>query len=451
MKKASVIGSGLVGSMLALFLAKRNYEVKVYERRPDMRKQKLAGGRSINLALSDRGLKALNKLGLAEEVKKMTIPMHGRMVHSIDGSLSYQPYGKEGQYINSISRGGLNELLMTEAEKYPNVQYFFEHKSTDVDFKTNEVVIEAAGKNIKTESDLVFGTDGAFSAVRNAMMKTERFNYSQQYLPHSYKELNMQPHANGNWKMEKNALHIWPRKSFMLIALPNLDGSFTCTLFLAHEGDISFANLQTETQVTAFFQQYFPDTIELMPNYLEEFFSNPTSSLVTVKCFPWTANNKICLLGDAAHAIVPFYGQGMNCGFEDCDVLDELIDTHNENWTEILQQFQTLRKPDGDAIADLALRNFIEMRDLVADENFLTRKKIEKAMHERHPQDFVPLYSLVTFGHTRYSEALRLGQLHDTFFSQKENLKQVAATLEQPETLQLLDSWVEALKAIGNK
>lgn len=446
MKKASVIGSGLVGSMLALFLAKRNYEVKVYERRPDMRKQKIDGGRSINLALSDRGLKALNKLGLAEEVKKMTIPMHGRMVHGIDGSLNYQPYGKEGQYINSISRGGLNELLINEAEKHNNVQYFFEHKSTDVDFKTNEVVIEAAGKNIKTESDLVFGTDGAFSAVRNALMKTERFNYSQQYLPHSYKELNMQPDANGNWKMEKNALHIWPRKSFMLIALPNLNGSFTCTLFLAHEGDISFANLQTEAQVSVFFQEYFPDTIQLMPNYLEEFFGNPTSSLVTVKCFPWTANNKICLLGDAAHAIVPFYGQGMNCGFEDCDVLDDLINTYNEDWTTILQQFQTLRKPDGDAIADLALRNFIEMRDLVADENFLTRKKVEKAMHERYPQDFVPLYSLVTFGHTRYSEALRLGQLHDTFFSQKENLKQVAATLDTPEALQVLDSWVEELK-----
>jgi kynurenine 3-monooxygenase len=449
MKKASVIGSGLVGSMLALFLAKRNYEVKVYERRPDMRKQKIDGGRSINLALSDRGLKALNKLGLATEVKKMTIPMHGRMVHGIDGSLNYQPYGKEGQYINSISRGGLNELLINEAEKHNNVQFFFEHKSIDVDFKTNEVVIEAAGKNIKTESDLVFGADGAFSAVRNALMKTERFNYSQQYLPHSYKELNMQPDANGNWKMEKNALHIWPRKSFMLIALPNLDGSFTCTLFLAHEGDISFANLQTEAQVTAFFQEYFPDTIELMPNYLEEFFGNPIASLVTVKCFPWTANNKICLLGDAAHAIVPFYGQGMNCGFEDCDVLDDLIDSYQEDWTTILQQFQTLRKPDGDAIADLALRNFIEMRDLVADENFLIRKKIEKAMHERHPEDFVPLYSLVTFGHTRYSEALRLGQLHDTFFSQKENLKTLAETLDTPETLQVLDSWVAALKKLS--
>jgi len=448
MKNVSVIGSGLVGSMLALYLAKKNYNVKVYERRPDMRKQKTDGGRSINLALSDRGLKALNKLGLEAEVRKMAIPMHGRMIHGIDGSLNYQPYGKEGQFINSISRGGLNELLMNEAEKFPNVQFLFEHKSVDVDFKLNEVLVEYHDTKIKTQSDLIFGTDGAFSAVRNAMMKTERFNYSQEYLPHSYKELNMQPDSTGNWKMEKNALHIWPRKSFMLIALPNLDGSFTCTLFLAHEGAVSFQALQTEEQVTQFFKENFPDTIELMPNYIEEFFGNPTSSLVTVRCFPWTANNKICLLGDAAHAIVPFYGQGMNCGFEDCGVLDDLMNKYAENHTEILHQFETLRKPDGDAIAALALRNFIEMRDLVADENFLTRKKIEKVMHERHPQHFTPLYSLVTFGHTRYSEAQRLGQLHDIFFSQKNNLKEIAATLDKAETLQIIDGWVEELIGI---
>jgi len=452
MKNITIIGSGLVGSLLSIYMAKRNYKVNVYERRLDMRKQKVDAGRSINLALSDRGLKALHKIGLEDEVRKMTIPMHGRMVHALDGTTNFQPYGKEGQFINSISRGGLNELLMNEAEKYTNTKLHFEHRSLEVDFKTNEVIIEKPGTGnqaLSTQSDIVFGTDGAFSAVRTSLTKTDRFNYSQDYLLHGYKELSIPPDANGKWKMEKNALHIWPRKSFMLIALPNLDGSFTVTLFLAFEGEYAFEHLQTPKAARAFFEIHFADALALMPHFEDEFFTNPTSSLATFRCYPWVYGNKICLLGDAAHGVVPFYGQGMNCGFEDCDVLDDLIDKHSDNWNNILPEFQQLRKPDADAIANLALRNFIEMRDLVADENFLTRKKIEKAMHERHPEKFVPLYSLVSFGHTRYSEAQRLGQLHDTFFSRQTNLKQIAATLHQPETQQRLDAWVEEINRLS--
>jgi kynurenine 3-monooxygenase len=440
----------LVGSLLAIYLAKRNYNITVYERRPDMRKQQVEAGRSINLALSDRGLKALHKVGLEQEVKKMTIPMHGRMVHAEDGSTNFQSYGKEGQFINSISRGGLNELLMNEAEKYDNVKFFFEHRSQEIDFKSNEIIIENHLSSDTrppslTKSDLIFGTDGAFSSVRTSLTKTDRFNYSQDYLEHGYKELSIPPAANGNWQIEKNALHIWPRKSFMLIALPNLDGSFTVTLFLAFNGEYSFDKLNTEKETIAFFEKHFADALKLMPDFSKDFLSNPTSSLATFKCYPWVYQNKICLLGDAAHGVVPFYGQGMNCGFEDCDVLDDLIEQHNEDWNLILPEFQQLRKPDADAIADLALRNFIEMRDLVADENYLVRRKIEKAMHERHPDKFIPLYSLVTFGHTRYSEALRLSKLYDSFFSKQKNLKEIAETLNMPETIMVLDNWVNAI------
>jgi kynurenine 3-monooxygenase len=469
MKNITIIGSGLVGSLLSIYMAKRHYNVNVYERRPDMRKQKVDAGRSINLALSDRGLKALHKVGLENEVRKMTIPMHGRMVHALDGTTNFQPYGKEGQFINSISRGGLNELLMNEAEKYTNTKLYFEHRSLEVDFKTNEIIIENSNPDsyrdktqnsnsntqiinhkseiINTKSDLIFGTDGAFSAVRTSLTKTDRFNYSQDYLLHGYKELSIPPAANSKWQMEKNALHIWPRKSYMLIALPNLDGSFTVTLFLAFEGEYSFEHIQTAKDARAFFEKHFADALALMPHFDEEFFTNPSSSLATFRCYPWVYQHKICLLGDAAHGVVPFYGQGMNCGFEDCDVLDDLIDKHSEDWSIILPEFQQLRKPD--AIANLALRNFIEMRDLVADENFLTRKKIEKAMHERHPEKFVPLYALVTFGHTRYSEAQRLGQLHDTFFSRQTNLKEIAATLHTPETQKALDAWVEEINTLS--
>jgi kynurenine 3-monooxygenase len=452
MKHITISGCGLVGSLLSIYMARRKYDVTIYERRPDIRLHQTERGRSINLALSDRGLKALHKVGLENEVRQLTIPMYGRMVHAIDGVTNFQPYGKEGQFINSISRSGLNELLINEIEKYPNTKICFEHRTAEVDLKINELKIEtfgAAQATFLTQSDLIFATDGAFSAVRTSLIKTDRFNFSQEYLEHGYKELSIPPGANGKWRMEKNALHIWPRKNFMLIALPNLDGSFTVTLFLAFEGQYAFENLKTPKEAVRFFQTFFPDALALMPHFEEEFFSNPTCSLATFRCYPWVYANKICLLGDAAHGIVPFFGQGMNCGFEDCDVLDDLIDKHHENWPLILREFQQLRKPDADAIAILALRNFIEMRDLVADENFLTRKKIEKVMHERHPDKFVPLYSLVSFGHTRYSEALRLGRLYDTFFDSKAHLKEVAASLDNPETLQLIDEWASELAMLS--
>ncbi|HEY0656411.1 MAG TPA: NAD(P)/FAD-dependent oxidoreductase [Chryseosolibacter sp.] len=404
-RRTAIVGAGLVGSLLAIYLAKRGYEVSLFERRKDMRKGNAEAGRSINLALSVRGIRALEEVGLAEELKRVAIPMNGRMMHDLKGNLTFQPYGKEGQYINSISRSNLNIVLMNEAEKV-GVKIFFEERCTGIDFQNTTITTTSGTKPF----DLIIGADGAYSAVRWAMQITDRFNFSQHYIDHGYKEFHIPAGSNGEFKLDKNALHIWPRESFMLIALPNPDGSFTCTLFFPFEGDPSFASLTTKEKFKQFFHEVFPDAVALMPDFLEDFEENPTSSLVTIKCFPWV-KNKTFLIGDAAHGIVPFYGQGMNAGFEDCRVLNDLLSKHNDNWDVVLPAFQTIRKPDTDAIAQLALDNFIEMRDLVADADFLLRKKIEAKLHQLYPDKWIPLYSMVTFNdNIRYSEAYAKGQ-----------------------------------------
>lgn len=416
-KSATIVGAGLVGSLLSIYLAKRGYNVNVFERRPDMRKNKISAGKSINLALSDRGLRGLDGIGIGDEIRKISIPMHGRFIHHQDGSTAFQPYGKQGQFINSVSRGGINMKLMDLAETMPNVKINFSERCTAVDSKTGKSVFvnETTNAESTVVSDLVFGSDGAFSAARlSAMMGHDRFDYRQFYLEHAYKELHIPAGPNGEFLIEKNALHIWPRKSFMMIALPNIDGTFTCTLFLPFEGEQSFAKLKTRDEVKKFFEEIFPDAVPLMPTLLDDFFSNPTSSLVTVKCYPWTFDSRLALIGDAAHAIVPFYGQGMNCGFEDCVVLNELIDKHKENWPAILDEYQFLRKPDGDAVADLAIGNFVEMRDKTADPKFLLQKKIEAWFSEKHPDKWIPQYTMVTYRpDIRYSTALKQGLRND--------------------------------------
>lgn len=413
-KKVTIVGAGLVGSLLSIYLAKRGYKVNVFERRQDMRSALISAGRSINLALSDRGWKGLEGVGIADEIRKIAIPMYGRYIHHKDGSTAYQPYGKNDQAIYSVSRAEINMKLMDLAEEQPNVKLHFEERCLEIDRKEMISVFEHnITKDIKKDkSDLIFGADGAFAASRlNMQLTSDRFEYNQHYIEAGYKELIIPPGDNGKFLMEKNALHIWPRGSFMMIALPNPDGNFTCTLFLPFEGEKSFANLKTQADVKAFFESEFPDAVPLMPSLLNDFFYNPTSSLVTVKCFPWVFDNKVALIGDAAHAIVPFFGQGMNCGFEDCVVLNDLISKHNENWNKILPEYQELRKPDGDAIADLAIGNFIEMRDKTADPKFLLQKKIEARFNEKYPEKWIPLYSMVTYSpHIRYSKALSEGK-----------------------------------------
>lgn len=419
-KDITIIGAGLVGSLLSIYLSRRGYKVRVFERRGDMRKEKMQAGRSINLALSDRGLLALEKVGLAEEIKKIAIPMHGRFIHNPDGSTAVQPYGKQGQYINSVSRGTLNMKLMDLAEQQ-GVEIFFNHKCHTIDWKTNTITFESPNPKPETHnSQLIFGSDGAFSAARlQHQLQHDKFDYQQYYIDCGYKELTIPPAASGDFAMEANALHIWPRKDYMLIALPNLDRTFTCTLFFPFEGESSFSKLDSREKVKDFFQKTFPDAVPLMPDYVNEFFSNPTSSLVTVKCFPWIRDDKFALIGDAAHAIVPFFGQGMNCGFEDCRVLDELIDRYGDDWQMILSEYQLSRKPDADAIADLAINNFIEMRDRTADPKFLLQKKIEARLHEKYPDKWIPAYSQVTFSpHIRYSEALQRGQRQEAIMQE---------------------------------
>jgi kynurenine 3-monooxygenase len=412
-KNISIIGAGLVGSLLSIYLAKRGHKVNLYERRPDMRKAKISAGKSINLALSDRGWRGLEGVGIADDIRKIAIPMYGRQIHHKDGSTVFQPYGKKEQAIYSVSRADINMKLMDLAEQQPGVKIHFEERCTQVDRKTltTHFENEHTKKNTTVESDLLFGSDGAFSAARlNMQLSSDRFEYRQHYIEAGYKELIIPPGKNGEFLLEKNALHIWPRGSFMMIALPNPDGNFTCTLFLPFEGEKSFEKLKTKEAVKKFFDEEFPSAVPLMPTLLDDFFTNPVASLVTVKCFPWTFDNRIALIGDAAHAIVPFYGQGMNCGFEDCVVLNELIEKHQENWEHIFAEYQTLRKPDGDAIADLAIANFVEMRDKTADAKFLLQKKIEARFSEKHPGKWIPLYTMVTYSpHIRYSTALKEG------------------------------------------
>ena len=411
-KNIVIVGAGLVGSLLGIYLARRGHAVRIYERRQDMRRQKMSAGRSINLALSDRGLLALEKVGLADEIRAISIPMHGRQIHHLDGSTVFQPYGKEGQFINSVSRATLNMKLMDLAEK-EGVEILFGQKCESIDWQKEEIHFETAGGALKPfRADLIFGADGAFSATRlQHMLQHEKFDYRQYYIDCGYKELTIPPTAEGEFAMEVNALHIWPRKDYMLIALPNLDKTFTCTLFFPFEGPLSFEKLDTQEKVKSFFEAEFPDAIPLMPDYLDEFFRNPTSSLVTVKCFPWVRGDKFALIGDAAHAIVPFFGQGMNAGFEDCRVLDELIAEGGDDWAAILAAFQETRKPDADAIADMAINNFTEMRAKTADPRFLLQKKIEARLHEKYPSEWIPAYSQVTFNpQIRYSDALRKGE-----------------------------------------
>jgi kynurenine 3-monooxygenase len=412
MEKIAIIGAGLVGSLQAIYLAKKGYKVDIYEGREDMRRQDISAGRSINLALSDRGWKALEAAGIKEEIAKTAIPMKGRIMHDTKGNTTFQPYGKEGEAIFSVSRGGLNKTLMDCAEAYENVNIHFSRKCKDIDLKTNTLLFEntETGEELSISADRIFATDGAFSAIRARLQKTDRFDYEQKYLKHGYKELSIPPTADGGFKLDPNALHIWPRGEFMLIALGNEDGSFTCTLFFPFEGENSFESLKTKEQVNTFFAKVFPDALKLMPQLEEEYFNNPTSSLVTVRCSPWHYGDRVVLMGDASHAIVPFYGQGMNSGFEDCTVFDGIFEEANRNWESAFLQFSQQRKQDTDAIADLALQNFIEMRDLVADQNFLLRKKIEKKIFEKHPDKWMPLYSQVTFSHIPYSEALSNGK-----------------------------------------
>jgi len=417
-EKIIIVGGGLAGSLFAVCLAKKGFQVEVFERRADMRRKEVDAGRSINLALSTRGLVALEKVGLDKQVLSEAIPMNGRMMHSKEGKLTYQPYGNDGQYINSVSRAGLNMQLLSLADENDHVQLYFEHRCIDADLEKGTITFaQPDGTTISKKADYIFATDGAYSAIRLQMQMTQRFDYSQVYENYGYKELEITPKDGNQFAMEKNALHIWPRGNFMMIALPNPDSSYTCTLFMPYEGTNSFESIKTETEVKSFFESNFKDALDMMPNLTEDFAKNPIGSLVTIRCNPWTRGNFV-LMGDSAHAVVPFYGQGMNCAFEDAAVLDGLIDQHYPNWQKILSEYENERIENANAIADLAIKNFKEMRDLVGQPEFLEKKRIEHDLSEFFPDSFKSQYELVTFTTKPYKYAQNMGTVNDGIIQQ---------------------------------
>ena len=407
----TLAGAGLVGSLLALFLARRGHRVDVLERRPDLRKERISAGRSINLAISVRGLHALAQVGLEKEALANAIAMPGRMIHAREGSLAFQAYGKDdSECIHSISRGWLNQLLMTAAESTGLVHLAFRRRVKAVDLGRGQLTVERDdGTSEEVVSPVLFGTDGAGSVVRRAVVEARGGTSQEIPLAHGYKELTL-PARDGRWQLERHALHIWPRGDFMLIALPNADGSFTCTLFLAFEGRPSFAALAPPGAVRTFFRDHFPDVEPLLLDLESQFADNPTGSMVTVKCSSWHAGGAALLVGDAAHAIVPFFGQGMNCGFEDCEVLDRLLALERPR-SEHFAEFERLRKTNSDAIADMAVENFLEMRSSTADPRFLLEKAIEKRLLAELPGEFVSRYALVTFSRAPYRVAYEAGTL----------------------------------------
>ena len=418
MKTATIVGAGLVGSLWAIYLSKAGYKVRIFEKRPDIRNADIAAGKSINLALSARGWKAFETVGIADEIRKIAIPMQGRTMHDLEGNLTFQPYGKEGEAIYSVSRGGINARMMDIAESTGNVEIACNELCKDVNLEEGIVYFENTITKTTSEvqSDIVFAADGAFSAVRyNGLQQLNRFNFEQRYIEDGYREILLPANEDGTYKLEKNTLHIWPRGRFMLIALPNEDGSFTCTLFMPFENnESSFENLKTEEQVNSFFQTTFPDFYKLMPNVADSWEDHPLSSLAIIRCYPWV-HGKVALMGDAAHATVPFYGQGMNCGFEDCTVMWECMQEHGEDWQKVLNAYQISRKPNGDAVQDLSLDNYYVMRDFVGDPTFLLQKKFERRISELYPDKYLPLYSQVSFSHIPYAKAYKKGKEQDVF------------------------------------
>jgi len=438
--KFTIAGGGPVGSLLAILLGRHGYEVGLYEGRPDSRVTSIYQGKSINIALSDRGWTSLEQIGVGSDAKAEAIPMYHRAIHGVDGELSRLPYGKQGDAIWSVSRGGINEQLLDIADAEANITTHFEHWLVDVDFETAGTVFQVKrDQEITVEADYLFGADGAHSKVRRLAHNVPRFSYSQTYMPQGYIELNIPANPDGTHKLEKNALHIWPRKDFMLIALPNPDGTFTCTLFLNYSGSLSFESLQERSAVQAFFESNFADAMDYLENPVDVFMKKTAAPLFLVQVFPWSFNRKVGLIGDAAHAIVPFYGQGMNCGFEDCAELNRLIASHKHDWDAIFPAYENARKPNGDAIAELSKRNFVEMSDLSGDPMFQLRKKIEAKFSDLHPQLWTPLYSMVTFSpEVPYAEALRVGDEQNKVMERIMALPGIEDDWDEPYVMQQL-------------
>ena len=409
-----MIGAGLAGPLMASYLSGHGHSVEIHEKREDIRTVEQSAGRSINLALSKRGIDALKDVGVFDVISPMMLPMVGRMIHDIDGSVHLQKYGqKASEVIYSISRAFLNKTLMDHAENTGNVNIIFDHSLLGVDLDSSELVF-----NDKRESfDRLFGSDGSASVVRDAMDKLSSINFRRKPLGHGYKELTIPPDAKGDHRMDPKALHIWPRGDFMLIALPNMDHSFTCTLFFPLDGEVSFSTMGSREKISELFNSYFPDTIELIPDLINEFQSNPIGKLATVYCDKWHYKDKTMIFGDAAHAVVPFFGQGMNASFQDCSVINELIIRYNGEWSEVHSEFSNQQVPNGHAIADMALENYIEMRDSVNEPLYQRRRELEFELEEKFNDRFIPRYSMVSFHNMPYSKVYERGAVQSNLIN----------------------------------
>ncbi|MFM8595763.1 MAG: FAD-dependent oxidoreductase [Flavobacteriales bacterium] len=440
-REAIIIGAGLVGSLWAVYLSRAGYNVTIYERRPDIRKAEISAGKSINLALSVRGWTALDAVGVGDEIRKIAIPMYGRMMHALNGDLTYQQYGQDGQAIFSVSRGKINATMMDIAETHGNATIHYQTECLRVDTKNAVAYLRntQTGQEFEAKADVIFAADGAFSAVRyHSMQKLDRFQYSQNYIGDGYREILLPALPDGSYPMDKDALHIWPRGRFMLIALANEDGSFTCTLFMPHsEHEFAFDKLKSKTDVDRFFATVFPDFHQMMPDIADKWEDHPLSNLAIIRCYPW-AHGKVGLMGDAAHATVPFYGQGMNAGFEDCRVLNELMLEYNHDWDKIWSAYSPLRKPNGDALQDLSLDNYNEMANLVGDPAFLLRKKIEAKFSQLYPNKWLPLYSQVTFSNIPYSVAYEQGKKQRLIMDEIMAQPFIETNWDSPEVMQAI-------------
>jgi len=437
-KNIAIVGSGLVGSLLSIYLKRLGHHVTVFDRRPDIRTIEFSG-RSINLAMSNRGWRTLAEIGIESAIKKIALPMDKRAMHVVGKPLYYQKYGKDNESIWSISRGVLNRKMIDLAED-SGVVFKFGEKVWDVILPEAKLMTGETEKGEWKEYqyDIIFGCDGAFSRIRHKMQRRSRFDYSQDFIDVGYKELTIPANADGSHKLDASSFHIWPRGRFMFIAMPNIDGSFTCTLFMPFEGPNSFESIKTNEDAKTFFGKHFPSVSNEIENLATDFFKNPTSAMVTMKCYPWTYWDKIALVGDSAHAIVPFYGQGMNAGFEDIYVLDKIIKRNGDDWEAIFQSYQKERKINADAIATLSYRNFIEMSSKTADPMFLLQKKIEKRMADRHPDQWLPLYSRVTFSYRPYAEALAIGDMQEGIMAQIMQLPDIEEKWDSVEVEQMI-------------
>ncbi|HEV3194020.1 MAG TPA: NAD(P)/FAD-dependent oxidoreductase [Polyangiaceae bacterium] len=439
-----MVGGGLVGCVLAVYLAKRGHQISVFERHADPRTALGSTRSAVNITLCERGLRALAAVGMRDRVSSLCVPVHGRRIHGLDDTVAYQPYGNRSEAIYSISRSDLNKALIELAEKEQGVQFHFGQKCVHVELARATAHFEDThvGTVSQIESERLFGADGAYSTVRLHMQKTEYFNYSQQYWSQCYTSVRIPPRPGGEPILESGTLHIWPRGNCMLIAFPNRDCSVTASLLIPRRGENSRESLSTAALMRSFFHALFRDAVRAVPDLPDQFFAEPVNSLLTVRCDPWSCEDKVLLIGDAAHAILPSYGQGANAGFEDCSILDGCIERHGTDWGAAFRSFESERKASMDTIADLCIEHFTELCDLVGDPKFLRRREIERRLEELHPDLYQPLYSMVSFGFMSYADAIRVDRRQRALVDHMMEMDEIDDKIDGPEVRKLLNESV---------